>query len=1040
MQGRNCRNSIRIVLLNALLSSSWMLASVAAMAGRVWAQDTCEANVSAEITRLRDKGAGVEERESAARSLSHTASCGAGLSALLETLEDKTDDARIRRSVIDALVLIHQEDSRTGQVIAVLVKTLANYHVPEDTVRAAAARAIGTIIPGSKLEARTGFLQLASPTLVAVLTRPDPDPMVRANAAWALGQLGEDSSGTVAALINTVKVTNVNVGEAAALSLIRMYRTAVPELRTRLTNDHDANFRWKVAWILGEIGRDARSAVQTLAAIVNNTDEDPNVRGAAAWAIGRIGRDAKSGGSGFSQTVLTLTGVLSNEDIDPNVRSNAAWALGRLGPDVRADRTGFPEEVTAALQHGLGDPNADIRRNAAWALGQISPNPEVAGAALATSLVQDRDSRVRVESAAALGQIGPLGPVAKKAVAALGGALNDDELAVRGAAAVSLGELGADAYDALNQLISVVKRSTKDNDDDRNVARATADALVKIAYALELKGRTDVIQRLVDAARELKRAGRPENASQIDGVAEDLTSLRLFNQLRGTLEWIQRYRIPILAICIYALLWFFLYWRFPLTVFRINDAMKPYLGYTLPKALGGIPLSYLVLGGLFHYRPRVLDAWVAHNIGTARRNFQKKPTVQQRLVHVELPVFLNAKPVSRLSAADLRPSFEKDRNCVLICGEGGAGKTSLACEICNWAMSESEERLTAHLMIPVLLEEENLEENQNDHIVIQAAQSELWFLLESAAAPSAELVDKLLKNRRVLVVVDGLSEMSEEKRRAIRPSHPGFAARALVATSRLEEAPMCVDSTLIRPMRIQRDHLSTFMEAYLVQRNRKELFSDSEYFDDLGKLSRMAGEREVTVLLAKLYAEQMIGVKETPSSARLPENIPDLMLQYLNELNRGVKPHRLDDRFVHKSAKVIAWECLKETFRPTAADLERVDNKLGENRNVVSYLEDHLRVVQTTGAGRDRIRFTLDPLAEYLAALQLLEDLKGDEEGWRRFLAHTDATRGEPQAIRGFLAAVQDCCLTKGVEVGVPRFVPSELTTRVTMSLPQGNS
>src|SRR6516225_9021263 len=143
--------------------------------------------------------------------------------------------------------------------------------------------------------------------------------------------------------------------------------------------------------------------------------------------------------------------------------------------------------------------------------------------------------------------------------------------------------------------------------------------------------------------------------------------------------------------------------------------------------------------------------------------------------------------------------------CVLICGEGGAGKTSLACENCKGAMSESEERLTAHLMIPVLLEEENLEENQNDHIVIQAAQSEMWFLLESAAAPSAELVDKLLKNRRVLVVVDGLSEMSEEKRRAIRPSHPGFAARALVATSRLEEAPMCVDSTLIRPMRIQRD-------------------------------------------------------------------------------------------------------------------------------------------------------------------------------------------------------------------------------------------
>jgi hypothetical protein len=106
-------------------------------------------------------------------------------------------------------------------------------------------------------------------------------------------------------------------------------------------------------------------------------------------------------------------------------------------------------------------------------------------------------------------------------------------------------------------------------------------------------------------------------------------------------------------------------------------------------------------------------------------------------------------------------------------------------------------------------------------------------------------------------------------------------------------------------------------------------------------------------------------------------------------------------------------------------------DQLGSLRNLIPYLQDSLRVVQTVGAGRDRIRFTLDPLAEYLAALHKMEGLAHDEDGWRELIARTDDAPGESEAIRGFLLALHDCCVTCGADVGVPRFVVTELANRV---------
>ena len=235
------------------------------------------------------------------------------------------------------------------------------------------------------------------------------------------------------------------------------------------------------------------------------------------------------------------------------------------------------------------------------------------------------------------------------------------------------------------------------------------------------------------------------------------------------------------------------------------------------------------------------------------------------------------------------------------------------------------ERLCApHRMLPVLLEQGVEPKGEGLRPLLEAIRGELRALIAAEDPIPEELLRQLLRRRRVVVLVDHFSEMPEATRQAIRPGHSEFPVNALIVTSRLEERLDSVPRTTVKPLRIQRDRLGPFMEAYLTQRNARDCFNDVEFFEACVRLSSMVGARDITVLLAKLYVEQMIAVKAGLTGSILPETIPDLMLNYVNEINRGVDPPKLEDRQVHRVAKVLAWECLKRTYRPTPAPRQAV--------------------------------------------------------------------------------------------------------------------
>src|SRR5262249_11423147 len=196
-------------------------------------------------------------------------------------------------------------------------------------------------------------------------------------------------------------------------------------------------------------------------------------------------------------------------------------------------------------------------------------------------------------------------------------------------------------------------------------------------------------------------------------------------------------------------------------------------------------------------------------------------------------------------------------------------------------------------------------------------------------------------------------------------------------------------------------------------------------------LSRLVRDRDLTVLLAVLYARQVLARQTKTLEEELSNNIPDLMLRYLSEVNRGVPdPERLADATVHRDAKLLAWACLQARVRPAAVKREHAATALrgDDPERRLDYLERRLRVLQPVFP--DKLRFALDPPAEYLADLYIIEEFGNADAKWQAFVRSVDDQAGAGGGIRGFLSALWDCCRAKGEGDQVPPWVTDAIPNR----------
>jgi HEAT repeat protein len=867
----------------------------------------------------------------------------------------------------------------------------------------------------------------AIPALIEALQ--DENLQVRQSATEVLRQSGRP---VIPALVKALTNSDVELRRRAAALLKKVSRsywnsselskvkTVVSQL-IPLLQDSDAGVRSSAASALGNIGAEAKTAVSQLIPLLQ--DSDAGVRSSAASALGNIGAEAKTA---VSQLIPLL------QDSDAGVRSSAASALGNIGAEAK---TAVPQLVSL-----LQDSDEGVCSSAASALGKIGAEAKTAVPQLIL-LLQDSDSSdVRKSAANALVSIAE----AKTAVPQLVLLLKDSDPNVRQSVASALGSIGAEAKTVVPQLVSLLK------DSDSNVRSSAASALVSIALSLQEKAKTLTSQELNQAVSNLESALKLVAEPKANFSRTTIANLRVYiNVLKAEQnaklfklisqnQWVAA---TIIYLIFFPSLWLAILRLRPLWLLRINNALKPY-EFKLPETLGGAPVRIrdLTFFSFFLYRPRVLDAWVWAHIKTVREQFSNNKTVKSRATYIPVAFELDDKKVPELRGEDLQSIFTKKRICLLIWGEGGIGKTSIACQIADWAMeADKSKRLCKHLMIPILIEQLESEFLAAKHPFLEAISGQLKSISNHPTPIAQELLQHLLQQRRILVIVDHFSEMAETTQKEINPNSPDFPVNALVVTSRLDSTMPNVPKTTIHPLRIEGSELSAFMEKYLEKLGKLNLFNGSQFHYVCGDLAKLLEEiriqgRSTTVLFAKLYADVLIAKMEGIKDEKLPQNIPDLMLAYLKELNRDVAEHKLTNRTMYEDAQLLAWECLKLTYRPASTKIKDAINALSilNSQNAeqrLNYLEEKLHLIQTNLPSQENVRFVLDPVAEYLAGLHLVETYDDNENKWRDFLIDADF-QNAPEAIKGFMLAVRDCYLAKISGAKDTDFLPKEIENR----------
>ena len=550
-------------------------------------------------------------------------------------------------------------------------------------------------------------------------------------------------------------------------------RRAVPALMEAL-KDTDASVRAEAAFALGNIPGDMRLAVPALIEALQDSEQP--VREEATQSLGRIAQSPEL-------AVPALVGELKRND----TRRYAMDALIKFGP---AAKPGAPALIVL-----LKEKDPYLPWYVAQVLGAIGPEAQDAEPAL-LDMLRGTDDQDRLEAAEALGKIGR---DQAEAVAVTTPLLAAGDTHDRTRAAAVLGDLGLAAGPSVPALTKAL------SDEDEDVRRIAAATLSKIAAALREGRRTEAIEPLQQAVAAMERSPDRRLKAKAPDCGDAITALQ--NIRRRDMKWqllrpvreSPRLTFAVGGYLALAFLWTCLLWLWPMSLLKVSEALEAVPKVSLPGWLGGmeISVSHLLLVGFFRQSDRVLDAWVVKHLEMARSSFESNEAITKYTDLVPGPMLLDREVLPALSVSALRPAFARPKARMLIWGSDDNRNKNLACEIARWSMDlDPGKRLRKNLMIAVRVGPDFAYTAEKDADPFTRTVRDKLQLDEEA--PSAELVTRLLKRQRVLVIVLGLSELNGPTQSSIQPGNADFPANALVVTSRVEEALGGTSKTVIQ--------------------------------------------------------------------------------------------------------------------------------------------------------------------------------------------------------------------------------------------------
>lgn len=390
-------------------------------------------------------------------------------------------------------------DSDEVDLEIALPALLAAMDDQETVVRAEAASGLGTAtVTAMKKPERQAEVKEAARVLTRALV--DPDSEVRTSAAYALGQIAEESKGrefpadpasVASAMVGLLSDPSIMIRdtagrsialvagkaplepppalveglgkwplkesrEAAALALGSFRAGVAPTVAalTRALDDKEPEVRSAAAVSLRLFGADAAGAIPSLVKNLGDPYVPPQV---PRFAVMKMGSRADGG--------LGATAVDDGDDNSTDPAMQAARAIGLIGQAQVQKGTNPGDDVVEALTRALHSDRQALRDAASAALRRIGKGASAAIPGLIRELVDSTSKEgpgFGPTAAVALGDIAPGTDRAGEAIASLASAIDANDPEIRTAAVEALGKFGSAASAALPRLREIAEGKDPD--------------------------------------------------------------------------------------------------------------------------------------------------------------------------------------------------------------------------------------------------------------------------------------------------------------------------------------------------------------------------------------------------------------------------------------------------------------------------------------------------------------------------------------------------------------------------------------------------
>jgi photosystem II stability/assembly factor-like uncharacterized protein len=430
-------------------------------------------------------------------------------------------------------------------------------------------------------------------------------------------------------------------------------------------------------------------------------------------------------------------------------------------------------------------------------------------------------------------------------------------------------------------------------------------------------------------------------------------------------------------------------------------------------------------------REILLDAWVARLLPDSR------VLLDDQLASLDIgqyvPVPVSVRRGAEADEDDLRETGTRAFRDLIgtrpmtlgVVGDGGTGKTTLAGELGRRVMSDDpEQRLIPSNTAIALF----LHGNSNDFFKKILSELQKASHSDDVQIVADALVKNALRRRRLVPIIDGLSEMSDDGAESVQDLLASLHTSLVIFTARRRFVKFSTTRIEIRPHDLTADDINRFVARYIYLHS--ELRQRISPHDELAlskKLIEMLEQRSLRASLPAIFVKLLLESYDAHGDgAKL--SLAEAMQRFVRHLGRSASDDPSGDLLV-EAASVVARLSLQPNLLPHAVDGELARRALGvvfpvQATALLRKLIETTVLVEEVSATGPTVRFRLDPVAEYIAAASWIREYRDDLGKWNDHLGPAETATDRGMRPTGYLEALLEC-----LEALEPSSVPPDLAT-----------